>query len=110
MKIRESNLIEICKKHGVVYHIIISDHTKPARQSLVPCRCDQYDSSYEAKQNNYECKVKNCGNDKQCIFHKKCETDVQKNRRPILFGFHKNGKKMYGCVNYNWNGEMNETE
>ena len=109
MKIRESNLIEICKKHGFVYNVIISDHTKPARQALVNCRCDEFDSSYEAKMERFECKVNSCKNNLECIFHKKSEPDVPKLKRPILIKFTKLNKKLYGCLHYNWDGEpLNE--
>lgn len=106
MKIRETNLIEICKVHGIVYNIVIDNHTKPARQSLVPCRCNEIDSSFDAKQEKWECKVKSCSNSLECIFHKKSEPDIQKRRRPILIKFHKNNKKYYGCIHFNWTGDI----
>ena len=109
MRIRESNLIEICKKHGFVYNIIISDHTKPARQALVNCRCDEFDASLEAKSEGYECKVTHCKNKCECIFSKNLESGYMKAKRPILVKFTRRNKKVYGCIHYNWNGEdLNE--
>jgi hypothetical protein len=106
MKIRENNLIEICKEHGFVYNVIIYDHDKPARQSKVACRCNEFDASLEAKLEKYECKIKNCRNRAECIFSKYTEPDKQKLKRPIFWKFHKLGKKLYACIHYNWNGEM----
>ena len=89
--------------------MIMQDHTKPALQKKVECRCDEFDCSYEAKLENYECKVKNCKNSCECIFHKKNMPDVLKVKRPILIKITKQNQKLYGCIHYNWNGEpLNE--
>lgn len=109
MKNRIDNYIEICEKHGYVYNMIMRDHSKPALQKKIKCRCDEFDSSYEAKIEKYECKVNSCKNSLECIFHKKCEPDVPKLKRPILIKFTKQNKKLYGCLHYNWDGEpLNE--
>jgi len=106
MKNRVDNLIEICKDHGFVYSMVINDHDKPARQSKVTCRCNEFDASYEAKLENYVCKVKNCKNRAECIFSKYTEPDKEKRKRPIFWKFHKQKQKYYGCLHYNYNGEM----
>jgi hypothetical protein len=106
MEIRESNLVKICKEHGTVYLMIISDHTKPPRVAKVECKCDEYDVSLEAKKENYECKIKNCKNKAECIFSKYTEPIKHKLKRPILFKIYKLQKKYYACIHYNYNGEM----
>ena len=106
MKMRETNKVEICKTHGVVYLATITDHDKPPRVAKVECRCYQFDSSLEAKNENYECKIINCNNKALCIFSTHTEANTNKTKRPILVKLHKQGKKIYGCIHYKWNGEM----
>jgi len=106
MNIRESNFIEICKIHGFVYNIIIKDHTKPALQKKVDCRCDEFDASLEAKGENYECKRRDCNHMAECIFSKVIQPDKIKIKRPIFWMFHKEGKKHYSCIYYKYNGEI----
>jgi len=111
MKFKESNLITICKTHGIVYEIIIRDHNFPARQALVECKCYEFDSSLEAKKEGYECKSQECKNKFECIFNKTTQEEILKLKRPILKALHRNGQKIYGCIHYNWNGDpLNEEQ